>query len=195
MELVADILLISGALAAAVYCIVLSRRLRRFTDLEKGVGGAIAMLSMQVDDMTRTLEAAQSSALDSTRSLGDLTDRAEGVARRLELLVAAMHDLPAPPEPAPAGAGTSGTGAAGGEEPPGAAAAATEQQRPADGASDPAMGSGPADSVSGPAPQAGAGADPPPGPEETAEETVAEETAAEDAPLFFSHRQRATAAE
>ena len=51
MELIADILLIAGALGAGLYCIVLSRRLNRFTDLEKGVGGAIAVLSAQVDDM------------------------------------------------------------------------------------------------------------------------------------------------
>lgn len=96
MELIADILLISGALAATAYCVVLSRRLRRFTDLEKGVGGAIAVLSAQVDDMTGTLRKAQNSAAGSAQSLADLTERAEGAARRLELLVASMHDLPDP---------------------------------------------------------------------------------------------------
>ena len=102
MELVSDILLIMGALGASIYCVVLSRRLRRFTDLEKGVGGAIAVLSVQVDDMTKTLKKAQSSAAGSAASLDHLTSNAEGVARRLELLVASMHDLPEPgaaPEP------------------------------------------------------------------------------------------------
>ena len=59
MEMIADILLISGALGAGLYCVVLSRRLSRFTNLEKGVGGAIAVLSSQVDDMTKALEEAQ----------------------------------------------------------------------------------------------------------------------------------------
>ena len=106
METVADIFLISASLAAAIYCIVLSRRLKRFTDLENGVGGAIAVLSAQVDDMTKTLERAQSSATGSAESLSQLSGRAEEVAGRLELLVASMHDLPepgrsvpAPPEP------------------------------------------------------------------------------------------------
>ena len=94
MELIADILLICGAVAATAYCIVLSRRLRRFTDLEKGVGGAIAILSVQVDDMTKTLGAAQKSAVGSVQSLNGLTSKAETVARRLELLVASMHDIP-----------------------------------------------------------------------------------------------------
>ncbi len=96
MELISDILLIGAALAATGYCIVLSRRLRKFTDLEQGVGGAIAVLSVQVDDMTKTLKSAQSSAAESARSLGDLTARAEGAAQRLELLVASLHDLPDP---------------------------------------------------------------------------------------------------
>lgn len=112
MELIADILLIAGAVGAAYYCVVLSRRLSRFTDLEKGVGGAIAVLSAQVDDMTKTLEWAQGSASGSTTTLQALTGRAEDVAKRLELLVASMHDLPtvadpgatsAPPKPATPG--------------------------------------------------------------------------------------------
>ena len=103
MGLIADILLVAAALGATVYCVVLSRRLSRFTDLEDGVGGAIAALSVQVDDMTRTLRSAQGAAAESVGSLGALTGRAEDAARRLELLVAAMHDLPeaAQPQPAP----------------------------------------------------------------------------------------------
>ena len=96
MELISDILLIAGALGAAFYCVVLSRRLRRFNDLEKGVGGAIAVLSAQVDDMTKTLQMAQDVARGSNASLEDLTTRAESVSRKLEILVAALHDLPEP---------------------------------------------------------------------------------------------------
>ena len=73
---------------------VLSRRLNRFTNLEKGVGGAIAVLSSQVDDMTKALEDARSATASSASSLQSMTGRAEGVAQRLELLVASMHDLP-----------------------------------------------------------------------------------------------------
>ena len=96
MALVADILLVAGALGAAFYCMILSRRLRRFDDLETGMGGAIAVLSAQVDDMTQALKGAQSSARTASSSLGGLTERAEGVAQRLELLVASLHDIPLP---------------------------------------------------------------------------------------------------
>lgn len=102
MELIADILLVAGALGAGLYCFVLARRLTRFTDLENGVGGAVAVLSAQVDDLQKTLTAAQASAGESSNSLKELTDRAEDVARRLELLVASMHDLPQANGAAPA---------------------------------------------------------------------------------------------
>lgn len=113
MGLIADIILIAAALGATFYCYVLSRRLAKFNDLERGVGGAVAVLSVQVDDMTKTLKQAETAAKDSTTSLRSLTERAEGVAKRLELLVAAMHDLPdqspqptagrAPEQPDPSG--------------------------------------------------------------------------------------------
>jgi hypothetical protein len=94
MALIADILLVAGALSAGLYCLVLSRRLTRFTDLEKGVGGAVAVLSAQVDDMTKALASARSAAGVSAESLQEMTIRAETVAERLEILLAAMHDLP-----------------------------------------------------------------------------------------------------
>lgn len=93
MDIIADILLVAGALGAGFYCHVLARRLNRFNDLENGVGGAVAVLSAQVDDLTRTLRDAQTTASGSMDSLDGLTDRAETVAKRLELLVASMHDL------------------------------------------------------------------------------------------------------
>ena len=71
--------------------------------LESGMGGAIAVLSAQVDDMTVALEQARGAANGSAESLDALTARGEAVARRLELLVASLHDLPdpkaAPPRP------------------------------------------------------------------------------------------------
>ena len=106
MQLASDILLVLGALGATLYCIVLSRRLRRFTDLETGMGGAIAVLSAQVDDMTKSLEAARTMAQSSAVSLDGLTERAEAASRRLELMMASLHDLPADAPPPPKAART-----------------------------------------------------------------------------------------
>lgn len=96
MDLIADILLVAGSFGAAVYCYVLAARLKRFTTLESGMGGAIAVLSAQVDDMTVALEKARGAANGSAESLEALTVRGEAVGRKLELLVASLHDLPEP---------------------------------------------------------------------------------------------------
>ncbi|WP_428927235.1 hypothetical protein [Marinibacterium sp. SX1] len=101
MEFIADILLVAGALGAGFYCFVLARRLTRFNDLEKGVGGAVAVLSAQVDDLSKALTQAQSASGSSTEALADLTHRAEAVAQRLELMMASMHDLSEEPRSAP----------------------------------------------------------------------------------------------
>ena len=49
--------------------------------------------------MTKTLTEVQAAAVSSTGTLEALTVRAEGAARRRELLVASLHDLPEPPDP------------------------------------------------------------------------------------------------
>lgn len=100
MELIADTFMAAGAFGASLYCYVLAQRLKRFSTLEGGMGGAIAVLSAQVDDMTKALERARTAATSSTATLEALTGRAEAAASRLELLLASMHDIPpARPEP------------------------------------------------------------------------------------------------
>ena len=96
MKLIADFLMIAGTFGAAIYCCVLATRLKRFSTLETGMGGAIAVLSAQVDDMTRALDKASVAAKGSASSLEALTGRSELAAAKLELLLASLHDLPEP---------------------------------------------------------------------------------------------------
>lgn len=98
MNLITDFLIASGGFAAAFYCYTLSRRLKRFTALESGMGSAIAVLSAQVDDMTHALQTARASAESSASSLERQVQRAESAAARLEVLLASLHDLPGEPE-------------------------------------------------------------------------------------------------
>lgn len=93
MDIIADIFLAAGAAGAGLYCFILGRRLKRFNDLEKGVGGAVAVLSAQVDDLTKTLSAAQSTAATSAQTLTDLANRADTVSQKLELQMASLHDI------------------------------------------------------------------------------------------------------
>lgn len=83
MQLVANILLAVGATGAGLYCLVLARRLRQFTQLETGMGGAIAVLSMQVDELKQALATAQAAAAASEARLAALTARAEAAAALL----------------------------------------------------------------------------------------------------------------
>jgi hypothetical protein len=69
MEMIADILLVAGAMSAAFYCLILGRRLKRFNSLEQGVGGAVAVLSAQVDDLNKSLTSAQATAASSAKTL------------------------------------------------------------------------------------------------------------------------------
>jgi hypothetical protein len=102
MQFISDMLLASGAFGAAIYCYILADRLKKLQTLETGMGGAIAVLSSQVDDMTRALEQARGSADRQAKSLESTTKRGEEVAARLELLLASMHDLPSDAAPAKA---------------------------------------------------------------------------------------------
>lgn len=84
MEFISDILLGMGALAAAVYCVILSKKLNRLSGLDQELGTAIALLSRQVDEMTKVLDSAQSAADGARTDLQQATERAEVVAAQLQ---------------------------------------------------------------------------------------------------------------
>jgi hypothetical protein len=94
MDFLADLLIAGGALGVTAFCLVLSRRLKALGRLDSGIGGAIAILSAQVDDLTRALKSAQDTARESAGKLESQTKRADAACRQLELLMAALHDLP-----------------------------------------------------------------------------------------------------
>lgn len=87
MTLLADGLLIAGALAAAIYCWVLSSRVRSLKDLDKGLGAAIAGLSEKVDAMQDTLRLTQAATSAPTAHMEELADRAERLAGELSQLL------------------------------------------------------------------------------------------------------------
>jgi hypothetical protein len=95
MNLIADALLAAGAFGAAMYCYILSQRLSRLQRLESGMGGAVAVLSAQVDDMTRALERARVAASGQAAALDGATTRGTEAAARLEVLLSTLHDVEA----------------------------------------------------------------------------------------------------
>ncbi|QBY02227.1 hypothetical protein E2K80_17000 [Rhodophyticola sp. CCM32] len=94
LTFLADLLMVAAALGAAAYCLILSRRLTRLSSIDKGLGGAIAVLSAQVDDMNASLEAAKSGSASAIARLEELTRQAREIAGDLEVMIAACHDVP-----------------------------------------------------------------------------------------------------
>ena len=92
---IADILLGVGAAVAAIYCMVLARRLKRLGDVDEGMGGAIAALSASVESLHATLDDTRAAARGASDDLARATRRAEAAARRLEVFLAALPDVPA----------------------------------------------------------------------------------------------------
>lgn len=87
MELIADGVLILAALAATAYCMVLSRRLRRLSEMDGGLGAAIKTLSSEVDHLSAALAEAKTATSESATDLGAQCRAANVAARRLEALV------------------------------------------------------------------------------------------------------------
>lgn len=94
MTLFIDMIVGLGAILAAAYCMVLSRRLRALTRLDGDVGKAIAVLSAQVDELSRILRSAEQSSGQAGQALQQQIAQAEGAARKLELLMAAGQNAP-----------------------------------------------------------------------------------------------------
>ena len=95
---VSDILLLLAACGAAAYCMILSRRLARLNSVDKGLGGAIAVLSAQVDDLTKALSDARSGSEATAERLATLMAEAENMANDIEEMLSVSHDF-TPPEP------------------------------------------------------------------------------------------------
>lgn len=93
MSLIADFLMVVASGSAAVYCIILSRRLTRLTSFDKGIGGAIAVLSAQVDEMKAALADAKQGTDGAGTHLQGLVRQARDISSELELMIAACHDF------------------------------------------------------------------------------------------------------
>jgi hypothetical protein len=59
----------------------------------------VSVLSAQADELKSSLDSARTASDQSGRELQDLTQRAETVAQRLELMMASMHDVIPPEQP------------------------------------------------------------------------------------------------
>lgn len=84
MELISDGLLLATALTAAVYCIILSRRLRRLTDSGEGIAAQIAALDAALGETKAAMTETRRGIADArvtVRSAREGLDKAIAAAR------------------------------------------------------------------------------------------------------------------
>ncbi|MDO5605152.1 MAG: hypothetical protein Q4G25_08335 [Paracoccus sp. (in: a-proteobacteria)] len=81
------------AVPLMLWCHVLSRRLRRLNDLETGLGGAIAVMSAEIDRLDASVRRARAEA---GAAAADLTRAIERAAQEKAIL-ALQAGLPAAP--------------------------------------------------------------------------------------------------
>lgn len=77
MTLMMQIPVLAFLLATLVYCGVLARRVKSLNDLETGLGGAIAVMTSEIDRLDRALAAAKADALKATEALSREIERAK----------------------------------------------------------------------------------------------------------------------
>lgn len=85
MALIIQAGLMAACLAVAAYCHVLARRLRRLNDLETGLGGAIAVMSVEVERLEAAIAGARSEAERAAQQLATEIQHAQDERMRLRL--------------------------------------------------------------------------------------------------------------
>ena len=93
LTLLSDILLIAATLGLAIWCRALSRRLKAFNDLDTGLGGTIAALSLQVDELKESLAKATEQTANREAILDEANARADDRIGRMEMLLASLEDI------------------------------------------------------------------------------------------------------
>ena len=96
METVANILLISGTLAATFYCRVLALRVSKLKGLNQGLDSAILSLSESVEILRSTLQTTVSHNLQFSKNLAEVSQRAEIAAGRLHILLSNTVNVKTP---------------------------------------------------------------------------------------------------
>lgn len=95
LGLISDLLLLAATLGMAVWCQVLTKRLKAFDSLDTGLGDTIESLSLQVDDLKASLAATTERTDDRDARLRAVNTAADDRIGRMEMLLASLEDLEA----------------------------------------------------------------------------------------------------
>ena len=95
MSLIADGLLIATCLTAALYCYVLSRRLKDFSNTDDGIGQQIIQLNATLEETRTALKETQASAKKASEALAREITQARKMATQLRNLIDEAGAVPA----------------------------------------------------------------------------------------------------
>ncbi|MCA8887617.1 MAG: hypothetical protein KDA46_02230 [Parvularculaceae bacterium] len=93
MELIVNLVLLATSGAAAVYCYILSIRLKKLNDTRAGLGASIAAMSTALDQTKHTLTVAREASLESIERLTALLEEGQRLAPELTQLMDALDEL------------------------------------------------------------------------------------------------------
>jgi chromosome segregation ATPase len=93
MDMIVDFILLAASGAAAVYCFVLSKRLKKLNDMKNGLGASIASMSQTLDQTQQVLALAKRSSVESIERLSALIEEAERLTPELSQLMDALGEL------------------------------------------------------------------------------------------------------
>ncbi len=93
MSLIADGLLVATCLTAAIYCFVLSRRLRRLTSTEDGLGQQLLQFNAALAETRAAVKEMRGSAKSASERLAREIAQSKKVAASLERIVVEAEKL------------------------------------------------------------------------------------------------------
>lgn len=71
-----QVALVLSSVGLAAFCMILARRLRRLNDLETGLGGAIAVMTAEIDRLEKAIRSARDEAQKAGKALSQQVERA-----------------------------------------------------------------------------------------------------------------------
>lgn len=95
MELVINFLLLAASGTAALFCWILSRKLKALTDAEAGIGAGIAALSQSAEEVKSAVAGTKLSADETAARIETLLEDANDKAAHLEALIDQLGDMSA----------------------------------------------------------------------------------------------------
>lgn len=94
MSLISDLLLLSATIAAFLYCFILSVKMKRLREKEAQYSVALNKVTSQVDRFVNQIECAKNTLKNVEHEFNSRIEKGASLSRRLELLIASLHDIP-----------------------------------------------------------------------------------------------------